>query len=323
MYDRGFRHAAVMLYRRLNSFRAVASLLEIAASTVWRWVTIGCNARGWPCGNGPTPKFTDQLKTFIVEIVARRPCSTQRDLADAIYNAFGVRMSRRLVSVALVRCGLTKKRARCRLQPARLASAEDQRRVFVAGLARAVRCNADIVAIDETGFDQRPRHTVYAYAPRGQRALVRGRPCVSRRHTSMIAAITNAGNGRRMFSTLTDGSVTSQTFASFLETLPCRRGTTIILDNASIHKTREIRTTAERRGFELLYLPPYSPELNPIEYVFSVVKRHFYRARYDAGSVAFEVHTAIDAACRAVSVATIDAVFARVRRLALTPHTTQ
>ena len=47
----------------------------------------------------------------------------------------------------------------------------------------------------------------------------------------------------------------------------------MILDNLSAHKGESVRKLIEERGCELLYLPPYSPDLNPIEEAFSKVKR--------------------------------------------------
>jgi transposase len=46
----------------------------------------------------------------------------------------------------------------------------------------------------------------------------------------------------------------------------------VITDNLSAHKTERVRELVEQRGCELLYLPPYSPDLNPIEEAFSKIK---------------------------------------------------
>ena len=46
----------------------------------------------------------------------------------------------------------------------------------------------------------------------------------------------------------------------------------LILDNASIHKTQQVRDLVAEKGFHLMFLPPYSPMVNPIEEVFSKIK---------------------------------------------------
>ena len=61
--------------------------------------------------------------------------------------------------------------------------------------------------------------------------------------------------------------------------MPFDAGTTLLLDNAAIHKTAAVRAAAERKGYCLLFTPPYSPELNPIELVFGILKNAFYKLR--------------------------------------------
>jgi transposase len=51
-----------------------------------------------------------------------------------------------------------------------------------------------------------------------------------------------------------------------------RPGSVLVLDNASVHRDPSLVTIVEAAGFELLYLPPYSPDLNPIEQTFNVLK---------------------------------------------------
>jgi len=47
----------------------------------------------------------------------------------------------------------------------------------------------------------------------------------------------------------------------------------IVLDNLKSHKVKEVKAEAEKLGIELVFLPPYSPDLNPIEYVWKSIKR--------------------------------------------------
>jgi transposase len=61
------------------------------------------------------------------------------------------------------------------------------------------------------------------------------------------------------------------------------RGLYIVMDNAPIHKPNKVRECIEKRGYKCVYLPPYSPFLNPIEEFWSKVKFGVKRAPFDTG----------------------------------------
>ncbi|HEY1528845.1 MAG TPA: transposase [Candidatus Angelobacter sp.] len=69
----------------------------------------------------------------------------------------------------------------------------------------------------------------------------------------------------------TDGDV----FLAYLEQVLCpqlQSGQVVIMDNLAAHKVEGVRSLIEARGAELLYLPPYSPDFNPIEQAWSKIK---------------------------------------------------
>lgn len=57
------------------------------------------------------------------------------------------------------------------------------------------------------------------------------------------------------------------------------RGSTIVMDNARIHKNAAMLAEVEERGYRVLYLPAYSPDYNPIELAFSAIKSYVRRAQ--------------------------------------------
>lgn len=89
---------------------------------------------------------------------------------------------------------------------------------------------------------------------------------------SVVGALTLAGVEAVM--TL-DGALTRDWFAAWVEHLlvpVLRPGDLVILDNASVHKGREARELVEGAGAELVFLPSYSPDFNPIEQAWSKLK---------------------------------------------------
>ncbi len=112
---------------------------------------------------------------------------------------------------------------------------------------------------------------MYARAPRGQRA--RGtRPHKRGKNVSMIGAIALSGI---IASTNLLGSIDGLTFEAFVlsKLIPqLWRGAVVVWDNYSIHKGKEIEQAIVSAGARLIYLPPYSPDFNPIENCWSKVK---------------------------------------------------
>ena len=129
---------------------------------------------------------------------------------------------------------------------------------------------ARLVWIDEAGCYcnmTRP----YARAPRGQRALG-SVPRNRGRGVTVIASLSLSGIGPTM--TL-DGGTGHDDFARYLDEvlLPTLDpGATIVMDNLSAHRPRAVRERIEAAGCTVRYLPPYSPDFNPIELGFGVMK---------------------------------------------------
>jgi transposase len=91
--------------------------------------------------------------------------------------------------------------------------------------------------------------------------------------TTLIAAL--GVEGVRC-STVVDGAVNGDVFAAFVQRVlvqTLRPGDIVVLDNLSSHKSERVRRMIEGAGAMLRFLPPYSPDLNPIEMVFSKVKQ--------------------------------------------------
>jgi transposase len=71
------------------------------------------------------------------------------------------------------------------------------------------------------------------------------------------------------------GSTTREVFEAYIEKIlsaTLEAGRVVVMDNLTAHKGARVRELIEERGCELIYLPPYSPDLNPIEEAFSKIK---------------------------------------------------
>jgi transposase len=109
-------------------------------------------------------------------------------------------------------------------------------------------------------------------APVGQR-LVEKVPHGHWKTTTLIAALGISGIH---CSTVVDGAVNGDVFEAFVEqvlTPQLRPGDVVVMDNLSSHKRPRTRELIEGAGAMVLFLPPYSPDLNPIEMIFAKLKQ--------------------------------------------------
>lgn len=109
-------------------------------------------------------------------------------------------------------------------------------------------------------------------APVGERLIDRT-PHGHWKTTTLIAAL--GVEGIRC-STVVDGAINADVFEAFVAQVlvpELRPGDVVVLDNLSSHKRARTRRLIESAGAELVFLPPYSPDLNPIEMVFAKAKQ--------------------------------------------------
>jgi transposase len=133
-----------------------------------------------------------------------------------------------------------------------------------------------LVFIDETGFTTNMVRRS-GRGPIGQRLMAKT-PHGHWRTTTFIAALRSDGLNAPM--TL-DGPMDGEHFRAWTEQFLApvlKPNDIVVMDNLPAHKVTGIRQAIEAKGAKLLYLPPYSPDLNPIEMVFAKFKARLRKA---------------------------------------------
>jgi len=128
-----------------------------------------------------------------------------------------------------------------------------------------------LIFIDET-WSKTNMTRLRGRAPLGQR-LIDKVPHGHWQTTTLIAALGIQG---MHCSTVVDGAVNADVFEAFVERVlvpDLRAGDVVVMDNLSSHKRVRTRQLIETAGAQLLFLPPYSPDLNPIEMIFAKIKQ--------------------------------------------------
>jgi transposase len=136
----------------------------------------------------------------------------------------------------------------------------------------------DLIFPDESGLDTRLTRA-FARAPKGQRAIGRV-PGGHWRRLTILGALARDG----LIAAMTvAAATTTQVFLAFVEqvlipALRARPGALLVMDNLAPHKAAAVRAAFDSAGLAHRYLPPYSPDLNPIEPAWSKLKG-FLRAK--------------------------------------------
>ena len=161
-----------------------------------------------------------------------------------------------------------------------------------------------LVFVDECGT-----HTslapIYGYAPKGERLRL-WVPRKRGKNTTVISSMSLGGMGPTL---AVEGATTAAVFEAYVEQVlapSLRAGQVVVMDNLGAHRPKRVRQLIEQRGCELLYLPSYSPDYNPIEEAFAKIKHLLRRAAARSKGALLE---AIGAALSAVSAADAQSFF--------------
>ena len=130
--------------------------------------------------------------------------------------------------------------------------------------------------VDEMGTNT-SLSPLYGWSRVGERLCVKA-PKNWGKNVTLLSSMSMEGMGP---SVAVEEATTRVVFEAYVEQAlapSLRPGQVVVMDNLTAHKGERVRELVEARGCELLYLPPYSPDFNPIEEAFSKVKGLMRRA---------------------------------------------
>jgi transposase len=119
---------------------------------------------------------------------------------------------------------------------------------------------------------------LYGWGPRGER-VADAAPHGHWKTTTFVVALRLSGLFAPM---VVDGALNGELFAQYVRQVlapQLRPGDILVMDNLQTHKTKGVAEAVAAREARVLFLPPYSPDLNPIEMAFSKVKNELRRRR--------------------------------------------
>lgn len=241
----------------MSPFPCISKLLR-------RQRTIG-SAAALPPRGGSAPVLGSVALGQLTACLQQRPDATLAELGVALRAAGGPSVSRATLALAVVKLGWRRKdrpRRRARQCPRRSPA----RRVCRS------RLGVGLHPFPLRGRDQYESDLPAALRARSRRGAVRPVPLHNGANVTLVAALTPHGLQAAM---TVDGALNAAVFAAYLDQVlgpTLRPGDVVVLDNLPVHKAAGLAKVVEKRGARLLFLPPYSPDFNPIELAISKLK---------------------------------------------------
>ena len=256
-YSLDLRQRAVAYVLEGGQKQEACRIFQIGRDPLYRWLR-QYQAKGElapkPRGKYASRKLDDVV---IAQYIADHPDATLQELGE-IFAVSAVAIWK-----ACRRLQITRKKT------LRYAERNDQARAqFQEELAEWEP--HDLVYLDESGVDD-ALHRPYARAPRGTQVL----GDVSGTHAHRISLIAALRESQLLAPMRFEGYCDTLVFNAWLEQvlLPeLQPGQIVLMDNASFHKSPTTKTLIESKGCTLKYLPTYSPDLNPIEPQWAILK---------------------------------------------------
>ena len=272
MFEQGFDVKSVLevlphasrsaIYRKLQNFRTFGATRRPLAARARK---------------GRRRLITEHIETFLVELLAQKSDLWQDEMIFEVWSKFGVLVSQSTMSLVLKRLRWSKKVA------VRVAAQRDQ--VERARYEHEVRTYSEemLLFVDESNVGEKTLFRRTAWSPIGLPAITTS---VLRNSTRCSVLPAYSIEGSLPGTTLVvEGSVTQLIFEDWLEhrvlpqcaPFPGRRSV-LIMDNCNTHHGRTLEL-CEAAQVRLLYLPRYSPDYNPIESTFHLMKQWLRRHR--------------------------------------------
>lgn len=302
MHDLETRYKAVVHYSYfLPSLRQVSKIYKVSKSSLHRWVH-----------QKPTFKKRRskhevrlELRKCIERHIKEDPFITMHALAERISQDCGLVRSRQSVGRYVKQSGFTRKVA------TRVVDyTHDNAKIneFCKSFIDA----QFIVSLDEACFYVGD-HPKRGWSLKGKRLSIQSGKSLRRTKFTLLMAVSCSGI---VGYEILDHNCKKPDFVKFINSLDAPPGSTILLDNVRFHHSKETLDVATSKGFRLLFTPPYSPKMNPIENVFGVLKPLYRRVCPSRPTQGFDYRQAFVCTIDRHVQADFSCFFAHVRAIA-------
>ena len=227
----------------------------------------------------PYKRRLDAYGDDILGWIADEPDMTLHELSERLSEEHGVRAPKSTIddwlrsrNISFKKTAHASEQARADVQAARAVW-----RKRLSWLLAHPEKIGNLVFIDETGINTKMAR-LRGRCLKGQRMVA----SIPHGHWKSMTFIAGLRSDRLTAPWVIEGAMNGDAFEHYIKTqlVPTlKKGDVVVLDNLAAHKRKEAAEAIEERGAWLLFLPPYSPDLNPIELAFSKFKAHIKRIK--------------------------------------------
>lgn len=270
MYAKILRTIVRDFYNK-NKFtiRKISLIFNISKSTIGRWIKNDYKLRKQKYDN-------NILSKFIKKLLLNDPFITIQKIKTSIFNKYKYNVSLSYIFKYIKMLNFTRKKVSRKFHGGKLEKLYKQQKSFKNKLKKI--SNKKIICIDESGFMSND-YQHYGRSPKGTRLYVQSKANPIK--YNLIMAI--IPNGILAYE-IHKKNIDKHLFLSFIKNkvLPYAKNKHILMDNIRFHKSKEVQKEITDNNTKSLFIPPYSPQFNSIEYVFNIIKTK-YRQQLNNG----------------------------------------
>ena len=281
MYPKYVIYIALRMYATRNVYNQkiehIINILNIAKSTLYEWIKLYSHDPNYTDNKYKDikrkqiqqairkTKINDNYKQYIIDYMALNPTFNMKKLRKKIFEIYFINISKSTIYRLFKTHNLTYKS----VQTNKYNKTEDQFEQEKQKLQKQVNfVRKNIISLDETSVELGLRQTK-GWSYKGDRCIRKS--IIKRQRYSLCLAI----NKTKIINyQLVKGSFNGESFKTFMvdKIIPKSKKASILMDNARIHHYKKFVESMKDNNINIIYNIPYSPQFNPIEYVFNVFK---------------------------------------------------
>jgi putative transposase len=216
-------------------------------------------------------KYNKKILNFIKRYVCKIKTINATHLISLLKNIYNIKISRSYLYALLKKLGVTHKKVYIKKQPFSIKEYITIKNNFYEKIDAIGEDK--IISIDETAVYLNSKND-YGWALKGCKCIIREKnKRIYQKKFSLLMAISN----KKIISYgIYEKSVNGKQYLHFIKNIieEYKNEYTLLMDNATIHKTKMIKAYAESESINILYNIPYNPETNPIEMIFCPIKNY-------------------------------------------------